>query len=143
MPTSIAQARDDVLTLIADAADDLGIPMVWEGTAGSDKPSTDDPQQSWARAGFQHVARRQTTIVGSDGNRRFTSYGLVSIQLFTPPADGLADADPTAEAFRNAIEGKSTANGVWFRNARTIEVGLSGGWWQTNILADFEYDEIR
>lgn len=141
MPATIEQARDQMLALVKAVADANSVVVVWEGTA-VDKPP-DGPQVSWARAGVRHFLRRQTTLSGSTGTRLYTSTGLLLVSLFTPTWEGLEEADRLSALFRNAVEGVSTAGGVWFRNARTTEMGLDGSWWRTDVSADFEYDEIR
>ena len=92
---------------------------------------------------MRHVLRRQATLSGSAGNRIYTSTGIVSVSLFTPIGKGIEEADRLCVLFRNALEGQSTSGGVWFRNVRTIEVGLDESWWRTDVIAEFEYDEIR
>lgn len=141
MPATIEQARDQMLALVKAVADTNDVVMVWEGTAG-DKPP-DGPQVAWARGGVRHFLRRQATLSGSTGTRLYTSTGLLLVSLFTPTGKGLGEADRLAVLFRNAVEGVSTSGGVWFRNARTTEMGLDGSWWRTDVSADFEYDEIR
>lgn len=141
MPATLEEARDQVLALLKSAADINDVAVVWEGTAG-DKPY-DGPKASWARIGLRHSERRAGSLNGSDGSRLYTSKGLLVVNLFTPPGLGLAEADRLCVLFRNAVEGVSTSGGVWFRAVRTIEMGLDGSWWRTDILAEFEYDEVR
>jgi len=141
MPATIAQARDQILALAKAVADANSVSVVWEGMA-ADKPA-DNPVKSWVRIGLRHVGRRQANLAGADATRRYTSTGFLVMALFTPASSGLSLADSLSSAFRNGVEGKTTSGGVWFRNARTIEQGLEGSWWRTDVLADFEYDEIR
>jgi hypothetical protein len=141
MPLTMQEARDEMLTLVKTCADANDVGSVWEGTAG-DKPP-DGPKVSWIRAGVRHFTRQQSTLSGSVGLRRYTSNGLLVVALFTPVESGIAEADRLASLFRNAVEGVSTSGAVWFRNARTNEMGLDGSWWRTDVLADFEYDEVR
>jgi hypothetical protein len=42
-----------------------------------------------------------------------------------------------------AFDGTKTEGGVWFRNARSNEVGISGAWHQTNFVVEFIYDTLR
>ena len=141
MPLTLAEARDEMLGLVRDAAAGLDVYVVWENTA-FERPE-DDPVTPWIRAGVQHATRQQSSLAGSTGVRIYTSTGILTVEVNTPPNDGYELADELAETFRNAFEGVSTSNGVWFRNVRTSEVGLVGGWWRTDVLADFTYDEVR
>ena len=74
-----------------------------------------------------------------------TRLGLVSVQSFSPLSEGggLSLAQKSAIIARDTFEGVGTASGIWFRNVRIQEIGATGTWYQMNIIADFEYDEIR
>jgi hypothetical protein len=141
MPATIQEARDQVLTLLNDVADPNDVAVVWEGTAGN--PPADGPQTAWARIGMRHFLRKQATLSGSVGSRIYTSSGIVIVSLFTPVGLGIEEADRLSVLFRNALEGETTSGGVWFRNVRGVEMGLDQSWWRTDVIADFEYDEIR
>ena len=53
-------------------------------------------------------------------------------------------SDQLATIVKDAFEGVATSPGrVLFRNVRYNEVGQDGQWFQQNVLADFEYDEVR
>ncbi len=144
MPTTLRGAREEILALVKAVTDTFSnFVVLWPDRPGQSPVSDSSSPKSWARVTIQHGLRRQSTLSGGAGNRRFTASGVVTIQLFSPASDGLQDQDTKAQALRNAFEGVSTPNGVWFRNARSNEVGQDGAWHQTNVLADFEYDEVR
>ena len=44
---------------------------------------------------------------------------------------------------RDALQGKTTASQIWFRNPRINEVGEDRDWFQVNATIDFNYDELR
>lgn len=145
MPLSQTAARDEILTrlkVVTDTIVALAPNVIYED---SDKqpPDGEDPPLTWARVTVRHVFSAQSALSDDAGKRRYTRDGLVTIQLFTPFNEGLSNADTIASLLQGAFLGVSTPNGVWFRNVRTNEVGVDGPWFQTNVLADFRYDEVR
>ena len=97
----------------------------------------------WVRVSVKHSANGQQTL-GAQGNRRFGRIGIVVVQVFTPYGGGLTANDIFAKVAVDAFEGKSTApDAVTFSNVRSNEIGQSGDWFQTNVIAEFEYDEIK
>lgn len=148
MPVTQFNARReiyDLLKAVTDTIADLGTAserVIWDDTR-KQIPDGQDPVLTWARAQVRHVTAEQAGLVdASSGVRRYTNRGIVTVQLFTAGGrDGLTTADPIVSSIKGAFQGVSTPNGVWFRNVRTNEIGNDGSWFQTNILADFEYDE--
>lgn len=138
-------ARDEVLALFKAAwdadAESTGIPVLWENVVGTPPEATDvnGNPTSWARAQMRHVDGGHANI----GNTRFDQSGLITIQIFTPSGFGLEKSDKLADVARKAFEGKKTASGVWFRDARINEEGPDGPWFMTNVFVTFEYDQLR
>jgi hypothetical protein len=99
-----------------------------------DKPSEDE----WARITVQHSTGSNDGIT----NKFFLREGIVTIQLFTNFGQGLSRNDILAKVAVDAFQGKSSPGGVWFRNVRMNEIGNDDKWFQTNILAEFQYDEV-
>ncbi len=92
---------------------------------------------------MRHNVMDQRTL-GNTGNRRFRRFGVITVQIFTLSNQGLATADVFAKIALDAFEGQSTApTEIHFRNAMINEVGEDGPWFQTNVLVDFDYDEIK
>lgn len=146
MSLTVLAARNEILTrfkTVWDAGATSGIPVFYDdvpgdvpqGADGSGNPST------WLRIQVRHGEGRQ--IGFGDGKRRLHRLGVVTAQLFTASGTGLSTADPLVTILLNAFEGASTPGGVWFRNARVNEVGQDGGWYQTNVLVEFNYDEVK
>lgn len=141
-------ARDEIQGLfwaawqaLAPAANGGQLPAVqWQGVE-ADPPAADKP---FARVTVRHGTGRQGTF-GQTGARRFVRPGIVTVQVFAPisKGGGLTLAQTLAIIARNAYEGVGTASGIWFRNARTQEIGVSGAWFQINVTLDFEYEEMR
>jgi hypothetical protein len=147
MSATLTQARDQMLALFKAAWDagppSQGVLVLYDGVEGEKPSSTSVP---WARVAVRHnpVQPGQVTLGQADGRRRFTRTGLVFVQLFTPTGDGLSLADSLATIARSAFEGVATTPGnVIFRAVSVSEVGPEeGGWYQTNVTALFEYDQI-
>jgi hypothetical protein len=136
--------RDELISLVYTAlkADPLteDIEILYEDT-DIDKPKSLDV--SWCRISVKHVSGKQATLANQVNQRRYRRNGLLIVQLFTPIGTGLSLADKYAKIILDSVEGKSTTSNVWLRNCRTNEIGREGSWQQTNIFADFEYDEEK
>lgn len=147
LPT-FGDARDEILGLFntawtsnAGAVNGGDVPPVaWPGVDAS----AHDPESAHARVFLRHVDSRQASF-GQVGQRRFNRKGLLTIQVFTPTArnTGLSLAENLATIARDAYEGIGTASGIWFRNVRIQEVGPDKGLYQMNVVAEFEYDELK
>jgi hypothetical protein len=78
------------------------------------------------------------------GNRVFTRTGFITVRVFVPAGErGLEVANDLCKTIVNAFEGK-TIDGVSFHNVGPKTVGPDGaGWFQVNVRADFEFDEVK
>lgn len=86
----------------------------------------------------------ESGLTGGTGTRRYLRTGVILVELFTPKGDGLALADQLVAIVARCFEGVDLVpSGVWFRGVRHTEVESDGAWAQTNVLATFEYDEVR
>lgn len=144
MTATRAEAIDQMLALFK---------TVWDTTPHADRVKypnvgeTDvvpDGVNPWVRVNLRHVQGKQVTLSGPVGTRRFRRFGILICQLFEPVGEGLTREDSDyAELIRDAYEGVTTTNGVIFRNVRINEIGSDGSFFQTNIIAEFEYDEVK
>lgn len=144
MTATVSQARNEMHALFKAAweAEEISrdLPVLYGDVPGLLPPS----EGNWARITVQHQEGFQATLSGATGNRRFRRLGVVTVQVFTEFGDGQVDADALGIITKNTFEGEVTSPGrVIFRNVRLNEVGQDGQWFQTNVLADFEYDEVR
>lgn len=135
MSLTFTEARDEILTLFRTAWEAQPTPpslFYW------DVEQEDPTGEIWARITVRH------NIGGNDaiGNRLFVREGVITLQIFTRFGEGLVNADATAKVAVDAFQGKSTPGGVWFRNVRYTEIGQDGEWFQSQVLADFEYTEV-
>lgn len=150
MTTTRKNARDEMIGLIRTAwlADPLSDDLVLLYSDVNDEPpaapaaGTSSPP-SWARVTVTHGPRGQGSLADHEGKRRYTAVGLIIIQVFTPSGNGLSISDDLCKILEDALDGAVTPSGVWFRNVRSSEIGKSGPWFQTNVVAEFEYDEIK
>lgn len=141
-----SEARDEIHTLFKtawDAGAETGCQPVLYADSKTTVPKTVDTDSNpdvWARITVQHTGGNQATL---GGNRCFNRFGVVTVQVFTPIGTGLSIGDNVYKIVVDAYEGKTTPGGVWFRNVAVNEVGPEGEWFQTNIIADFEYEEQK
>lgn len=154
MTATVAEARDAIMATfrtawLADGATS-GIPVKWPDVAqGEFPPKTQDGNNDptpWARIVVNHNpgAGGQGNLSGDTGQRRYERFGNVITSLFAATGDGMKTLDDMARVTMAAFEGvRHTATGVVFFRVRLQEVGPDGSYTQVNVLADFEYDEVR
>jgi hypothetical protein len=112
-------------------------------------PSIEEPKVKpadvfWARLTRQTVIQKQASLANNNGVRRYTTTGLVSVQVFAPMlAVGAATKCVNlAKLAQDAYRGTTTANGIWFRNCTIKELPADGTFYRCNVVSDFTYDEI-
>lgn len=116
------------------------IPQIfWQGVEPIDKPVVD---AFYAMVSAQNVIDRQATF--RNETKRYTSNGLLTIQLFCPRANSQAmdKGRQLAELCREVFRNNGTSNGVWFRNARINDLPPEENSYRFNIIVDYEFDEI-
>ncbi len=139
MSATYAEAVDVILGLFKTVWDTSGHIALYENVAG-DIPTAVAP---WARVTLRNVDGRQGSLAGALGVQRFDRDGLLTVQIFVPAGEGLSEAHTLSKIVADAYEGVAGDNGIWFRNVRVNEIGPDGDWFQTNVLVDFTYDEIK
>lgn len=132
------QAIDAIGTLIKTAWDPTGYKMLWQNVADS-IPSSVSP---WARTTIEHVISSQASLTNASSTTRWQREGLITVQVFVPAGKGPVDWAPLVKILMDAFEGKTTS-GIWFRNVRFNEIGPDGDFYQVNVFAEFQYDEIK
>ncbi len=140
---TIAEARDEILAHFTTAWD-AGTPPV-PRLLYDDKARDLPPNAPYARIIVKHNLFAQATVGGKGtGGQRFRRFGIVTVQIFTLSGDGLTNADVLVDLALDAFEGESTGSDrIEFRNARANEIGEDGPWFQTNVIAEFDYDRIK
>jgi hypothetical protein len=92
---------------------------------------------------FVDLTNEDQRTLGSTGNRRFRVYGVVMVQIFTKYGSGQENADLISGVVKRAFRGVNTgSDAITFRNTRVVDVGHSGPYLQTNVISEFDYDEI-
>lgn len=138
MSLNVTEARDEILALFRTAAEAnaSGVPVLyWDAPDDDDEPQ--DGTDRWMRVTVRHTTGNNDAI----GNTLFQREGTVTVQIFGILGNGLSIVDELSKVCLDAFQGKSTPGGVWFRNVRLNEIGHDGDWFQSNVLADFEYTE--
>jgi len=157
MTATITEARDAILGRFRTVwlADPLtsGVPVQYQDVrpAGYSRwpPEGLDSSKNpipWARVTMQHNPEvgGQVTLRGDEGTQRYRRYGVVTVSLFDAVGKGLSGLDSYGAVAKSAFEGvRLSPTGVVFRSVRFFEVGESGAWYQANVTAEFEYDEVR
>ena len=145
MTATLTQARDEILDVFVTAwladANTMNVPILyWD--VKDDPPAAPNP---YVRVNVQHNSTGgQATLQGEVGSRRYRRFGQAIAAIWAPIGDGLQDADTYATVARDAFEGTVTSPGnVIFRDVNVVEVGPDGGRFRVNVLAEFEYDEIK
>ncbi len=150
MTTTYTNAVDEMFSVVrtvwnANTAAIVGyVPeMRWQGVEVSTPPPND---LYWGRTSIQTVTDQQTNVATLDGNgkRRYTTSGLIFVQLFAPLADAqsMDKIRKLAQTVRAGFRGTTTPSSVVFRNARINELSPDGKANRINVVAEFEYDEI-
>lgn len=139
--TTIAEARDEVLNHFLTQWSLLASPpIVLYDDKERDVPDNDD----FVRISMEHNVRERQTLGGEPNNRRFRSFGIITVQVFSISGDGLTTSDSLVQSVLDIFEGDKTGEDrVTFRNVSHNEVGQSGPWFQVNVTAEFDYDIIK
>jgi Bacteriophage related domain of unknown function len=135
---SYTDARDQIFAIINAAWADNG-PVQWPDMVNPDIP----PAGSWIRVTLRHQTGEQVSLSDASAKKRWSRVGTVWIQVFTLPGDGGELNYQLSHTMATAFEGVATSGGIWFRNVRLNEIGPSNGYTQSNVLVEFEYDEIH
>ena len=159
------EANDEILTVFRDVWQPRV--AIYENVEGTKPP---DETVSWARPIVRHFTGNQDSLIGGlvrgkpptvtvalgvtakpvvpidrkkKNVRRYRHDGLFTAQIFVPIGKGLMEGYELAKLVSDAFEGTDTPSGVWFQNVRIREIGPDGEWFQINVLADFEYTEVK
>lgn len=114
---------------------------------GIEEPTLPDGSKFWCRVSVQSANETQACFSSYDdtpNKKRYNCSGLVFVQIFCPKSNAKAAelGRSLAQIAKKAFRGKSTADGVWFRNVRINELAPENLFYRFNIIAEFEYDEI-
>jgi len=145
MPASRSQAYEDILSLLTTAwvttAGQSASLIKWENVANKSVPPA--AGTAWCRATVRHVTSRQASLAGATGTRRFRRTGVLTVSVFYPSGTGLPGDTDLAKIIMDAYEGVTSSNGVIFYDVTINEIGPDGDFYMVNVVANFEYDEIK
>lgn len=141
--TTMAQSRDDVLTLLKTAwdADPVAslLPLLYENIPAGQP--TVDASKAWARATVLHGEGGQIAM-GGDQNLHDRE-GILVVQLFVPLNYSMALLDGLKELIVSTFEGVTGSNGTTFITGSEItNVGQDGQWHQENVSINFEFTKV-
>lgn len=137
MPVTFDEGRDAMLGIFWAVWQPLGFPVTY-----TDVPAvTPTENKVWSRPTIRHQIGAQGSLAGSTGTKIYDRKGLIWIQVFAPPGDGLVAGYAAAQALVNAFE--DAKQDVWFRNVRLEEFGNDKGFERLDVKADFEYTDVR
>jgi hypothetical protein len=144
MSVTLEEARDEVLGRVEATLyniDALIRPtLLFEGVHA--QPSGSE-EGSWAWASFKVLAGAQESMGGVGGTSLWRTTGSLVIEVYTSALRGLLSSDRICQAFRDGFRGYTSPGGVWFRNHRIENVGISGSFYRSDVVIDFEYSERR
>ena len=143
MIATVAEARDQIFTILRDSLDLLSFPedqIIWDN-APTDQPSGN---LSTVYAEVRHTLGRQDSLSGVTGVKKWLNRGILMVTLDTPRESGGLGRDTLLQNIQEAYEGVTTPGRVWFRNVRISEGAASlGNWRRSHVFADFEYNRIH
>jgi len=143
MSLTIEQGRDEISNVFKTALDASAFSSA---VVLYDNTKTDVPEDgtgTWIRFGVRHNTGGQATLSGEVGTKRYRRTGLISIQCFLPINKGSQDGDAISQVFVDAFENPTPAGEVLYRSVVPTVIGVSGSWFQVNIIGQFEYDEVK
>ena len=116
--------------------------MRWPFIPEPKTPKTD----VWMRVSRQNVIEGQATFsecVGGPGQKRYTTDGLLIIQLFAPVTGQATILTKVGPIIRNLYRTLPNNFGLMYRNVRVDQnIPPEDKYYRLNVVAETEYDEI-
>jgi len=112
-------------------------PVRYDGERSITRPL---PAVTWVEARSRLDDASQISLANDTGIRLFKRSGKVELSIRVPTTQTFGAL--LVDVAKQSFQGQVTPGGVRFRNVRAIEVGLDGPWFQWDVVADFEYDEL-
>jgi hypothetical protein len=139
MPCSMSAAHNQILGLLASALPTL--PIKYPDVA---PPDGFPPQASWGRVSISDEGQgRPPPLVGEAGSRRYTTDGILTVELYVLAGSGRREALALGQTALGAYRGQKTVGGVWFRRERVKDVGPDGAYYHVNFIAEYQYDSVQ
>ncbi len=143
-----SEARDEIFAIFkaswdASSAAVTGyIPKIeYQGAQPRNVPDT---AKHWCRISIQTVSEKQASFARNAGEKKFTAFGLVYVQIFSPRSEnnGFEKGLFLGKIAKKSFRGKSTPGAVWFYNVRLNELTPEDSFYRLNVVAEYEYDEV-
>lgn len=145
MTTTFTGARDDILGRLNDQWTEVGavtenLPILFED---KEESQTDVPEteSAWGRAGVRFLTASQ--VAHGDNEKLYRRPGVLVVDVFTPPGDGLTLLDSIVAVIAAAFEGHTTPGGVTFSDFDQDDLGISERDRQTRVTVLFEFHERK
>ena len=139
MSLTYEEAYDEMTAMMKASWDATGYQIFYETVRDEQDTSTDPFVYYSSKLGSAF----QAAMGAAAGQRMFRRRGMIIIQLFCRSGKGLSESLQLAKVIADTYEGKSSPGGVWFKNVTPKDMGRDGIFQQTNIVVEFEYDEIK
>jgi len=135
MSLTINQAKNAIITQFeADWAS--ATPIAKDNQDFTPPINTD----SWVFLSIQVTGGGQITLGGTTAVHRHT--GFVYVKVNTPKGESTYANDLLCQNAENVFAGKHISD-VWFRNVRTMYVGIIDKWFVQTVVAEMQFDEIK
>lgn len=110
-------------------------------------PGVPDRSKVWVRISPNPILRGQASLsndVFEPGQKMYTTGGLLFIQVFFPKsyANAAAVSRKLGQMILGIFKGTSTEGCVWFRNTRVYPVAPEELFYRSNVVTEYQYDEI-
>ena len=112
------------------------IPIHWQNTQIS---PPEDKNTLWMRASLDETDTARLCV----GVRQYRTEGQFIVQIFSPLQIGTAIPETVADALARMLSDKHLDDFVWMRATSVVPVGESDGWYQHNMITDFQADFLR
>lgn len=117
----------------------------WQGVEEGALPGTD---KFWMRVSTNNVTTNQVghrTVEPGVSDVVYRTVGFIVLQIFAPMkgADSYAKGELLSELGQAMFMARETPGSVWFRNPRIREIDNDGTWYRWNVIADYQFDQIR
>lgn len=111
---------------------------------GVEAPGKIPSNKFWARLSQQTVLESQATLRGGDLKTRYTTDGLIFVQIFgaKDKPQNYEKLTKLAALIKTAFRGKQTDGCIWFRNTRIQELPPEDAWFRLNVVSEYQYDEL-
>jgi hypothetical protein len=139
-------ATDEIFELfdtnfaVAEIVVDTECEVRWAGVppTATQKPI---PDGYWVRVSKKTAGTDQAGY--ADREKRYDTYGNLFVEVFAPmaEADSNRNGELLAVAARDIFMGTETEGGVWFRNARYVELDNDGKFYRWKVTVEFEFSE--